>query len=51
MEIAVVAALGVPFAGIADGVAERVRRTLGDPDLRVEVTVADVAAGGPVGPG
>lgn len=50
-EIAVVVALGVPFAGIADDIAERVRRTLGDPDLRVEVTVADVGVTGPVAAG
>lgn len=44
VEVAVVVALGTPFAVVADEVAARVRRVLDDPDVRVEVTVADVGA-------
>ncbi|ANY05487.1 hypothetical protein [Pseudonocardia sp. HH130630-07] len=42
VEIAVVVALGAPFTEIADEVARRVRRVLGDDDVAVEVTIADV---------
>lgn len=44
VEIAVVVALGTPFGEIADALAARVRGLLGEPDARVEVTVADVGA-------
>ncbi|MEK6466253.1 hypothetical protein [Pseudonocardia alni] len=50
VEIAVVLRLGRPFAVVADEVADRVRAVLGDDTLAVDVTVADVGAGGAVAP-